>query len=80
MGPGQWFNLAMAAFGLVMLVVCLRRPPISRAAPQAKTQGFGIVSAVILLFLVLFPLSIPTSWTTEYIAIKRTAPETAPAP
>lgn len=80
MGPGQWFNLAMAAFGLVMLVICLRRPPITRSAPQAKAQGFGIVSAAILLFLVLFPLSIPTSWTTEYIAIKRAAPETAPAP
>ena len=33
---------------------------------------------VVLLLLILFPLSIPTSWTTDYLAIKRgTATEAA---
>jgi len=75
LGPGQWFNLAMAAFGAVMLVVCLRREPSAarRVAVESPHSGVGVVSAIILLLLVLFPLSIPTSWTTEYIAMKRTS-------
>lgn len=81
LGPGQWFNLAMAAFGAVMLAVCLRREPSTarRVAVEGPQSGVGAVSAVILLLLVLFPLSIPTSWTTDYIAMKRSAPA-APAP
>lgn len=71
MGPGQWFNLAMAVFGAAMLVWCLRRMPIVPVVPEAKAGRTPVVSAVILMVLILLPLSIPTSWTTEYIAQKR---------
>lgn len=71
-GPGQWFNLGMAVFGAVMLVVCLRRtPPTTATELTERPSGISIVSAVVLLLVVLFPLSIPTSWTTEYLQIKR---------
>lgn len=76
LGPGQWFNLAMAAFGIIMLVICLKRPASSAAAALAIVGGrrVNILSAVILAVLVLLPLSIPTSWTTEYLTIKRATP------
>ena len=74
MGPGQWFNLAMAVFGAVMLVVCLRRtPPATTTTSPIRSSAVSIVSAVILLLVILFPLSIPTSWTTEYLQIKRSS-------
>ena len=78
LGPGQWFNLAMAAFGAVMLIVCLKRraPQPSHGAPSSASP-VPLVSAIILLVLVLVPLSIPTSWTTEYIHEKRGNAETA---
>ncbi|MCB1380018.1 MAG: prolipoprotein diacylglyceryl transferase [Alphaproteobacteria bacterium] len=71
LGPGQWFNLGMAAFGAVMLVVCLRRTTRLATAPVVAARAAGPVAVLILLVAVLFPLSIPTSWTTEYLAIKR---------
>ena len=77
LGPGQWFNIGMAAFGVVMLVVCLNRSQPREAAKPVAAGSVSVFSAVILLLLVLFPLSIPTSWTTDYLAIKRgTATET----
>ena len=43
MGPGQWFNLAMAAFGLVMLLVCLKRPRAAdrTAVPPRPAPALG---------------------------------------
>jgi phosphatidylglycerol:prolipoprotein diacylglycerol transferase len=71
-GPGQWFNLAMAAVGLVMLVICLRRP-IGRREPREPrlSKGVTLLGVVVLVLLILFPLSIATSWTKDYIAILR---------
>jgi phosphatidylglycerol:prolipoprotein diacylglycerol transferase len=74
LGPGQWFNIGMAVFGAVMLVWCLRRKPVTKSMHAASRGTTPVVSAVVLLLLVLLPLSIPTSWTTEYIALKRAAP------
>jgi len=79
LGPGQWFNLAMAAFGAVMLAVCLRRnrPQASPAPAAASTSGVSLLGVIVLVLLVLFPLSIPTSWTAENIHDKRGTAETA---
>jgi phosphatidylglycerol:prolipoprotein diacylglycerol transferase len=77
MGPGQWFNLAMAVFGAAMLVVCLRRTlPSTATASPIPSSGANVVSIIILLLVVLFPLSIPTSWTTAYLQIKRGGADT----
>lgn len=79
LGPGQWFNIGMAILGAVMLVVCLKRKiPQAATATPSHSAGIPAVSAIILLALVLFPLSIPTSWTTEYLAIKRGTAVEAP--
>lgn len=79
MGPGQWFNLAMAAFGLVMLLVCLKRPRAAdRTAVPPRPAPASAVSVVVLAALVLLPLSIPTSWTRDYINQKRASTTTAP--
>jgi phosphatidylglycerol---prolipoprotein diacylglyceryl transferase len=74
MGPGQWFNIAMAVFGVAMLVVCLRRRAPTTDPKPLIASRVPVVSALILILLVLFPLSIPTSWTTEFLAIKRGSP------
>lgn len=71
LGPGQWFNIGMAVFGALMLVMCLRRTAQSRQTLPVTVTSLPMVSTVILLLLILFPLSIPTSWTTDYLAIKR---------
>ena len=71
LGPGQWFNIAMAVFGAAMLIVCLRRGARVQEKRQSPHSTMPVISSVILLLLVLFPLSIPTSWTTEYISQKR---------
>lgn len=82
LGPGQWFNIGMAVFGAAMLVVCLRRdPPLPTARKPSRSSSVSPVSALILAALVLLPLSISTSWTTEYLAIKRgTAAEMPSSP
>ncbi len=68
-GPGQWFNLAMTAIGVVLLVA--RR---DSQAPQIEPLSSGPVLSwrkVLLIALMLAPLNIPTSWTTSYIELKR---------
>jgi phosphatidylglycerol---prolipoprotein diacylglyceryl transferase len=76
LGPGQWFNIAMAMFGAAMLIVCLKRSAPQRETRAPAASSVPNVSAAILLLLELFPLSIPTSWTTEYINQKRGSTET----
>ena len=77
LGPGQVFNLAMAAAGLVLLLWFLRRP---RPRPQPRPAPSGPAGpwrAVLFAFLVLYPRGIPTSWTEVNIEAKRAAePET----
>ena len=78
-GPGQWFNLAMAVAGVIMLIVSLRHTVSTPAARPIRQRPFPVISAAILLLLVLLPLSIQTSWTTEYIHQKRAATTEQPA-
>ena len=71
LGTGQVFNLAMAGVGLLLLIWFLSRPrvvPAPRAIPRARASAWQVI---ILIFLVLYPLGIPTSWTRENIIEKR---------
>ena len=81
LGPGQWFNLAMAAIGLTIMLVCRRRtvpvepsrpaPTVSRATAETHAR-LRPLRAVLVVALILFPLCIPNSWTIEYLHLKRT--------
>ena len=71
MGAGQWFNLAMAAIGIAIIVA--RR---NARAPRIALLSGGRAPwwrKTLLVALMLVPLSIPTSWTTSYIELKREA-------
>jgi phosphatidylglycerol:prolipoprotein diacylglycerol transferase len=72
-GTGQVYNLAMAAAGLVMVVYLLRvpRPPVAPRTPAEAPVGW--LRVAILLFLLVYPAGIPTSWTRENIIAKREA-------
>jgi phosphatidylglycerol:prolipoprotein diacylglycerol transferase len=78
LGPGQWFNIGMAVFGIAMLAACLRRPKPAPGPDRAVPGSLPMLGALLLLLLILLPLSIPTSWTTEYIAQKRGAATDVP--
>jgi len=70
---GQVFNLIMAAIGLALLVRFLRRarshaPEAPAAAPD---RPVGLARALLLAFLCLYPLGIPTSWTKVNIEERR---------
>jgi phosphatidylglycerol:prolipoprotein diacylglycerol transferase len=72
-GTGQIYNLAMAAAGLAMVVILLRfpRPAVPPREPVEANAGW--LRVTILVFLVLYPAGIPTSWTRENITAKREA-------
>lgn len=69
-GQGQYFNLAMALVGVGLIAAFRRRvvhaetPPSRRSAAPAQ---LGWWRPALFIFLVLFPLCIPTSWTQDYI-------------
>jgi hypothetical protein len=64
----------MAAAGAAMLAICLRWPaPALPARTPPATERIPVVLPIAMLVLLLLPLSIPTSWTREYIAILRHA-------
>jgi phosphatidylglycerol:prolipoprotein diacylglycerol transferase len=77
LGPGQWFNLAMAVAGVVMLVLASRRsseisagtapcaPPVEEAAYARPLR------IAVLIILILFPLCISNSWDTQHLQMKR---------
>jgi phosphatidylglycerol---prolipoprotein diacylglyceryl transferase len=69
MGPGQWLNLAMAAIGAIVLIA--RRNAGAATTPKAEARPARPWKTVALVVLILFPLTIPTSWTTTYLEIKR---------
>jgi phosphatidylglycerol:prolipoprotein diacylglycerol transferase len=72
MGPGQWFNLAMAGIGLLILL--LRRRQAAKIMPSGTsvaTKPPRPTTLILLIALILFPLSIPNSWTSEYLHAKR---------
>ena len=79
LGQGQYFNLAMAAVGLVVLVWALRRGPVTvpRATPGSKRAG--LVLPLVFIAICLYPLGIPTSWTRVNIEEKRMEQQ-APSP
>jgi phosphatidylglycerol---prolipoprotein diacylglyceryl transferase len=85
LGPGQWFNLAMAAAGILLILVCMRQAA-PRCPPAPARRSSGVTSLLrqrflrilLLVLLVVFPLSIPTSWTTEHLQSKRQAQSLAP--
>jgi phosphatidylglycerol:prolipoprotein diacylglycerol transferase len=71
MGAGQWFNLAMAAIGIAILLA-RRQAGIPRIEPLSGGPA-PLWRKALLVGLMLVPLSIPTSWTTSYIEQKRQA-------
>ena len=78
-GPGQWFNLAMATIGLVVLLSYRKRtaksapvkPSATRNLLMEKRQHLPLVTFAVLIALIVFPLCIPNSWTSEYLHLKR---------
>ncbi len=70
-GTGQVFNLLMAAAGAAMFLYLLKAP---RVAPQVRRPAPRRASGLqklLLVFMVLYPLGIPTSWTRDNIIEKR---------
>jgi len=82
-GQGQYFNLATAALGLVILIWAWRRPAVIKPARAGPKRPVGLVRVALFAFLCLYPLGIPTSWTRVNIEEKRdvtTTPPSAPTP
>jgi phosphatidylglycerol---prolipoprotein diacylglyceryl transferase len=81
-GQGQYFNLIMAAIGLIVLVWSLRPGRKTVAVPPAAAPRRAPVWLTILFVLLcLYPLGIPTSWTQVNIeAIRAEDPATAEEP
>lgn len=70
-GQGQYFNLAMAAIGLVCLVWALTRSLPPEALPAPDSRRAGILRPLLFIALCLYPLGIPTSWTRVNIEERR---------
>ena len=70
-GQGQYFNIAMAALGLVILIWAWRRPAVAQPMEPSPKRSVGWLRVVIFAFLCLYPLGIPTSWTRVNIEEKR---------
>ncbi len=66
-GQGQYFNLAMAAIGIAVLIWASRRKPPAAAVVTPEPRRTSPVLVALFLFLCLYPLGIPTSWTHEHI-------------
>ena len=83
LGRGKIFNLAMTAAGLALFVWFVwHRRPVPRA-PVPRRRATGWLRLALLLFLILYPLGIPTSRAKVNIEAKRqaamqTAPDIAP--
>ncbi|MFY0691483.1 MAG: prolipoprotein diacylglyceryl transferase [Paracoccaceae bacterium] len=71
LGTGQVFNLVMTGLGLVLLTLALRRKRFAPRLPAPVPRQARPVQMLLLVFVVLYPLGIPTSWTAENIAQKR---------
>lgn len=70
-GTGQWFNLGMALAGLILLVAFRRWPPAIPRLLPARRHAPGPLRILLMAFLVVYPLGIPTSWTRVNIEDKR---------
>jgi phosphatidylglycerol---prolipoprotein diacylglyceryl transferase len=71
LGKGQFFNLGMAFLGLFLLVLFSRNGTGTSMLQRAREERVGLSRQVILLFLLVYPLGIPTSWTQANIEQKR---------
>lgn len=84
MGKGQFFNLVMAACGLVLLIVFLMRADRSRqneiGARAHPDTAIGWLRSLALVALFVYPLGIPTSWTRAHIEDIRKEPPGISAP
>lgn len=84
MGPGQWFNLAMAFVGAALLLTIMltsRMRPAARVlfSPGKAEEPASPASMALLAALILFPLCIPNSWTTENLRLKRVSTQAGAA-
>lgn len=81
-GQGQYFNLTMAGIGLAILAwALLRRRPPAQAATVAPPRAVNPLLVAAFVFLCLYPLGIPTSWTRQNIeAIRAEEPAEPAAP
>lgn len=70
-GTGQVFNLFMTAAGLIMLVWTIRSRRQVPAPPNPEAKAASWLHVMALLFLIIYPLGIPTSWTYQNIIEKR---------
>ncbi|MDH3266707.1 MAG: prolipoprotein diacylglyceryl transferase, partial [Gammaproteobacteria bacterium] len=70
---GQFFNLAMAALGLCLLMFFALGKKEADEIPRdiQHEERIGWVRAITLVLLCLYPLGIPTSWTQVNIEQKR---------
>lgn len=71
LGPGQVYNLAMAAVGLILLIRFLSHPRPAAVLPHPPESRAGLARILLLALLVVYPLGIPTSWTKANIEAKR---------
>lgn len=70
-GTGQVFNLFIAAAGMAILVYSLKFPRTVRQVRHPTPRKASWLQTVLLIFMVLYPLGIPTSWTRDNIVEKR---------
>ncbi|WP_068115901.1 prolipoprotein diacylglyceryl transferase [Tropicimonas marinistellae] len=70
-GTGQFFNLVMAAAGFVLLLWFLGRRIEATAPERRPAKAASWFQMAVLVFLILYPLGIPTSWTRANIVEKR---------
>jgi len=72
---GQYFNLLMSTLGAGLLIWVLRRPAKvgggQLGQPDIAAGPVGLVRPLLFVFLCLYPLGIPTSWTQVNIEQKR---------
>lgn len=73
LGKGQFFNVLMALVGLLLLIWFLKRSALRAERPVAPAApaSVGLLRTLLLIFLLLYPLGIPTSWTKSNIKEKR---------
>jgi phosphatidylglycerol:prolipoprotein diacylglycerol transferase len=80
-GQGQYFNLIMAAIGLAVLIWALRRKPPRIPFVAAEPRRVNPLLVAVFIFLCVYPLGIPTSWTRANIEeIRGEEPVETPEP
>lgn len=71
LGTGQIFNLIMALAGVLIFVLALHRRKPIHPSRLIRPRNATRLQLVLLTFLILYPLGIPTSWTADNIIQKR---------